>query len=86
MARTTTVAGEKMVHGFIVAVAGVTGQRCGVVIEDRSLPGGCAMANITLRSGNDVRCRFVADMAAAARPQHFVMVCTSHCRPGTGPR
>ena len=73
-----------MVQGLIVAVAGVTRQGCGVVIENGSLPGRRAVADIALRCSNDVRCRFVADMAAAAGPQHLTVVRSGNGRPGTG--
>jgi hypothetical protein len=43
-----------MVHRLVVTVAFVTGQTCGAVIENGSLPGVDAVANIALRRGTDV--------------------------------
>ncbi len=85
VASTTTAAAENMVQGFVVAVARVTAQGCGVVIENGCLPRGIAVASIALCCGNDVICRRVTAMAAAAGPLHFVVIRSSNCRPGTGP-
>jgi len=74
VAGATAIAAENMIQGFVVVVASGTGQTGGSVIENGSLPGRRAVADIALCRRNDVSCRFVVAVATAAGPLHFTMV------------